>query len=93
MRRVPLSVPAFDIRAAGASSAPFLLHGLCPLPTPGMSEETLTPGMSEETPTPRMSEETPTPGMSEETQQHRATAECFPPLAYTLPSCSPTEAG
>ena len=84
MRRVPLSVPAFDIRAAGASSAPFLLHGLCPLPTPGMSEETLTPGMSEET---------PTPGMSEEKQQHRATAECSPPLAYTLPSCSPAEAG
>ena len=84
MRRVPLSVPAFDIRAAGASSAPFLLHGLCPLPTPGMSEETLTPGMSEET---------PTPGMSEEKQQHRATAECSPPLAYTLPSCLPAEAG
>lgn len=84
MRRVPLSVPASDIRAAGASSAPFLLHRLCPLPTPGMSEETLTPGMSEET---------PTPGMSEEMQQHRATAECSPPLAYTLPSCSPAEDG
>ena len=40
MRRVLLSVPAFDSRAARASSAPLLLHGLCPLPTPGMSEET-----------------------------------------------------